>query len=78
LSNKKKIFENFVFLVAKNLRSFADKTRMSSDDLAHFRNVIQLIHDGQLEELPILTQEAVNHGLASLIEKLYESGFMEQ
>ncbi len=51
---------------------------MSSDDLAHFQNVIQMIHDGRLEEIPMFAQEAVNQGLASLIEKLYESGFMDQ
>jgi hypothetical protein len=51
---------------------------MPSNDLAHLQNVLQTIHDGQLEEIPIFVQEAVNQGLASLIEKLYESGFMEQ
>jgi len=66
------------FSVAKTIRNFAEKTRMSSDDLAHFQNVIQMIHDGRLEEIPIFAQEAVNQGLASLIEKLYESGFMDQ
>jgi hypothetical protein len=65
------------FLVSKNLRSFGEKTRMSPDDIVHFRHVIEAIHDGRLEELPIFIQESVNQGLASLIEKLYESGFME-
>ena len=51
---------------------------MSSMELAHLQNVVQTIHDGQLEELPIFVQEAVNQGLASLIEKLYESGFIDQ
>ena len=51
---------------------------MSSDDLVHFQNVIETIHDGRLEEIPKFAQEAVSQGLASLIEKLYESGFMEQ
>lgn len=64
--------------VAKNIRHFAEKTHMSSMDLTHLQNVVQTIHDGQLEELPIYVQEAVNQGLASLIEKLYESGFIEQ
>ncbi len=64
--------------MAKNLRSFAEKTRMSSDDVDHFKNIIQIIYDGRLEEVPIFAQEAVNQGLASLIEKLFESGFMEQ
>lgn len=50
---------------------------MNAADLAHFRNIIQTIHDGRLEEIPMFAQEAVNQGLASLIEKLYESGFME-
>ncbi len=65
-------------LVAKTIRNFAEKTHMSSDDLTHFQNVIQMIHDGRLEEIPMFAQEAVNQGLASLIEKLYESGFMDQ
>jgi hypothetical protein len=51
---------------------------MSKDDRAHFQNILELIHDGRLEEIPLFVQEAVHHGLASLIEKLYESGFMEQ
>ncbi len=51
---------------------------MSPDDLAHFNNVMEMIHDGRLEDIPIYAQEAVNQGLASLIEKLYESGFMDQ
>jgi hypothetical protein len=51
---------------------------MSSEDLAHFRKVIQTIHDGRLEEIPMFAQEAVNQGLASLIEKIYESGFIDQ
>ncbi len=63
--------------MAKNIRSFAEKTRMSSADVVHFQKVIELIHDGRLEELPMFVQEAVNQGLASLIGKLYESGFME-
>jgi len=64
--------------VAKNLRSFGDKIHMSADDLAHFRNIIEIIHDGRLEDLPLFVQEAVHQGLASLIEKIYESGFMEE
>lgn len=64
--------------MAKTIRNFAEKTNMSSEDLAHFQNVVQMIHDGQLEEIPMYAQEAVNQGLASLIEKLYESGFMDQ
>jgi len=66
------------FSVAKTIRNFAEKTKMSPDDLAHFQNVVEMIHDGRLEEIPIYAQEAVNQGLASLIEKLYESGFMDQ
>jgi len=66
------------FSVAKTIRNFAEKLRMSSDDLVHFRNVMEMIHDGRLEEIPLFAQEAVNQGLASLIEKLYESGFMDQ
>jgi len=65
------------FSVAKTIQNFAEKTHMSAEDLAHFRHVIQMIHDGRLEEIPIFAQEAVNQGLASLIEKLYESGFMD-
>lgn len=64
--------------MAKTIRNFAEKLRMSSDDLVHFRNVVEMIHDGRLEEIPMFAQEAVNQGLASLIEKLYESGFMDQ
>lgn len=64
--------------MAKDLRSFGEKTRMSPNDMAHFRNVIQIIHDGKLEDIPMFVQEAVTQGLASLIQKLYESGFMEQ
>ncbi|CAF1395582.1 unnamed protein product [Rotaria sordida] len=66
------------FSVAKNINSFAKRLRMSSDDVEHFRDVIGKIHDGRLEEIPLVAQEAVNQGLASLIEKLYESGFMEE
>jgi hypothetical protein len=66
------------FSVARTIRNFAEKTHMSAEDLAHFRNVIQMVHDGRLEEIPLFAQEAVNQGLASLIEKLYESGFMDQ
>ncbi|UJR23435.1 hypothetical protein I4U23_026440 [Adineta vaga] len=66
------------FSVAKTIRRFAEKTRMSSTDRAHFQSVLQLIHDGRLEEVPLYVQEAVNQGLASLVEKLYDSGFMEQ
>ncbi|CAF3441584.1 unnamed protein product, partial [Rotaria sp. Silwood2] len=63
---------------AKTIRNFAEKTHMSSAELEHFRNIMQMIHDGRLEEIPIFAQEAVNQGLASLVEKLYESGFMDQ
>jgi len=66
------------FSVAKTIRNFAEKTHMSTADLTHFQNVLQMIHDGRLEEIPVFAQEAVNQGLASLIEKLYESGFMDQ
>lgn len=65
------------FLVSKNLRSFGEKMQMKATDLAHFRSIIETIHDGRLEDIPMFAQEAVNQGLASLIEKLYESGFME-
>jgi len=65
------------FSVSKNIRNFAEKTHMSNEDRQHFKNVLEMIHDGKLEELPIFAQEAVNQGLASLIEKLYESGFMD-
>lgn len=51
---------------------------MSSEDLAHFRNVIQIIHDGRLEEIPLFAQDATNQGFASFVEKLYESGFMDE
>ena len=64
--------------MAKTIRRFAEKTRMSSSDLAHFQSVLQLIHDGRLEEVPLYVQEAVNQGLASLVEKLYDSGFLDQ
>ncbi len=63
--------------MAKTIRNFAEKTHMSSDDLAHFQNVIEMVHDGRLEDIPMFAQEAVNQGLGSLIEKLYESGFMD-
>jgi hypothetical protein len=63
--------------VAKNLRSFAEKTHMSPSDVKHFKHIIEVIYEGRLEEIPLFAQEAVNQGLASLIEKLYESGFME-
>ncbi|CAF0731684.1 unnamed protein product [Adineta steineri] len=65
------------FSVSKNIHSFAEKTFMSSGDLAHFRNIFQLIHDGRLEDIPLFAQEAVNQGLAALVEKLYDSGFMD-
>lgn len=65
------------FSVAKNIRNFAEKTQMSPEDLAHFQNVMEMIHDGRLEEIPMFAQEAVNQGLASLIEKLYQTGFMD-
>lgn len=64
--------------MAKTIHNFAAKTHMSPDELAHFQNIIQMIHDGRLEEIPIFVQEAVNQGFASLVEKLYESGFMDQ
>ena len=66
------------FSVAKTIRNFAEKTHMSPAELAHFKNIVEMIHDGHLEEIPFYAQEAVNQGLASLVEKLYESGFMEQ
>ncbi|CAF0912726.1 unnamed protein product [Rotaria sordida] len=66
------------FSVAKTIRNFAEKTHMTPAELTHFQNIIQMIHDGRLEEIPIFAQEAVNQGLASLVEKLYESGFMDQ
>jgi hypothetical protein len=68
---------NLSFSVAKTIRNFAEKTNMSSDDLAHFQNVVQMIHDGRLEEIPMYAQEAASQGFASLVEKLYESGFMD-
>lgn len=51
---------------------------MSPAELAHFKGIVETIHDGRLEEIPFYAQEAVNQGLASLVEKLYESGFMDQ
>ncbi|CAF1525057.1 unnamed protein product [Adineta steineri] len=66
-----------VFSVSKNIHSFAEKTFMSSGDLAHFRNIFQLIHDSRLENIPLFAQEGVNQGLAALVEKLYDSGFMD-
>ncbi|CAF1003679.1 unnamed protein product [Adineta steineri] len=60
------------FSVSKSIHSFAEKTFMSSGDLAHFRNIFQLIHDGRLEDIPLFAQEAVNQGLAALVEKLYD------
>lgn len=67
----------FLLAVAKTIRNFAEKTQMSAADVAHFQNVLQMIHDGRLEEIPVFAQEAVNQGLASVVEKLYESGFMD-
>lgn len=49
---------------------------MTSEDLSHFKNVLETIHEGKLEDIPMFAQEAVNQGLAALIEKLYESGFI--
>jgi len=66
-----------ICLVSKNLIGFGEKLRLTPDDIAHFRKVIEIVHNGQLEEIPKFAQEAVNQGLASLIEKLYESGFMD-
>ncbi|CAF1463022.1 unnamed protein product [Adineta steineri] len=65
------------FSVSKNIHSFAEKTFMSSDDLAHIRNIFHSIHDGRLEDIPLFAQETVNRGLAALVEKLYDSGFMD-
>ncbi|CAF0819510.1 unnamed protein product [Adineta steineri] len=70
-------FEESLVQLSKNIHSFAEKTFMSSGDLAHFRNIFQLIHDGRLEDIPLFAQEAVNQGLAALVEKLYDSGFMD-
>ena len=67
-----------VVLVAKTINNFGEKINMSAAELEHFQNVLQIIHDGRLEEIPIFVQEAVSQGLASLVEKLYESGFMDQ
>lgn len=64
--------------VSKSIHNFADKIHMSPHEFQHFKNVLQMIHDGRLEEIPLFAQEAVNQGLASLTEKLYESGFMDQ
>ncbi|CAF1655731.1 unnamed protein product [Rotaria magnacalcarata] len=66
------------FSVSKNILIFGTKLRMSSEDLAHFRRIIQKIHEGLLEEIPLFAQEAVYQGLGSFIEKLNESGFMEE
>lgn len=71
-------FRCFILPVSKNIRHFAKKTHMSPSDVAHFQKVLETIHDGRLEDIPVFMQEAVNHGLATLIEKLYESGFMDQ
>jgi hypothetical protein len=65
------------FSVSKNIRSFAEKTGMSATDRGHLQKIIEVIHDGKLEEIPMFVQEAVNQGLASLIEKLHDSGFIE-
>ncbi|CAF0811288.1 unnamed protein product [Adineta steineri] len=65
------------FLHAAYTFLFTEKTFMSSGDLAHFRNIFQLIHDGRLEDIPLFAQEAVNQGLAALVEKLDDSGFMD-
>ena len=51
---------------------------MASDDLSHFRTVVQTIHHGRLEEMPAFIQGAMDQGLSSLVEKLYETGFMEE
>ncbi|CAF1151842.1 unnamed protein product [Adineta steineri] len=62
--------------MSTNIHSFAEKAFMSSGDLAHFPNIFQLIRDGRLEDIPLFAQEAINQGLAALVEKLYDSGFM--
>ncbi|CAF1470540.1 unnamed protein product, partial [Didymodactylos carnosus] len=54
------------FSVAKTIQNFAEKTGMSMNDLNHFQNVMVMIHDGRLEEIPLFAQEAVTQGLASL------------
>ncbi|CAF1160055.1 unnamed protein product, partial [Didymodactylos carnosus] len=66
------------FSVAKTIQSFAEKLGMSTEDLNHFQHVMVMIHSGHLEEIPFYAQDAVTQGLASLVENLYESGFMDQ
>ena len=57
---------------------FGEKVHMAPDDLSHFRTIVQTIHHGKLEEMPAFIQGAMSQGLGSLIEKLYETGFMEE
>ena len=65
------------FLVSKNLHQFATKLHLTPSDVTHFKTVLETIHQGRLEDIPLFAQEAVSQGLASMVEKLYESGFME-
>ena len=67
-----------LLLVSKDIRIFGEKVHMAPDDLSHFRTLVQTIHHGRLEEMPDFIQGAMGQGLGSLVEKLYETGFMEE
>ncbi|CAF3987518.1 unnamed protein product, partial [Adineta steineri] len=72
---KKFLHAAYTFLFGEKISRSIDENKIFwfdtlasafSDDLAHFRNIFQSIHDGRLEDIPLFAQEAVNQGLAAL------------
>lgn len=78
LSQRRSSDRVYFVLVSKDIRIFGQSVHMASDDVSHFRTVVQTIHHGRLEEMPAFIQGAMDQGLSSLVEKLYETGFMEE
>lgn len=64
-------------LVSPTLHEFAKRLEMSDTDEKRLRDVFECIQNGDYNDLPKFIQDSLNEGLATLIEQLIRTRFLD-
>lgn len=67
----------FNYIVSKTVDEFANELEMSDIEKNRFRDTIERVYRGQLNELPTFVKDSVSEGLSSLVDNLKKTNFMK-
>jgi len=64
-------------IVSPTIEQFSKVFEMNEVEMNRFANVIESIHNGQLEELPSFVKDSAKEGLSTLTEQLMRTNFLK-